>query len=55
MSKLKAFVDEHFSVIQMTQFFLDSVKYIVGKGENAGNQHFFLFQQCLQFFFSQSD
>ena len=44
--KLKAFVDDNFSVAQMVQFFFDSVENFVGKGENAGNQHFLLFQQC---------
>ena len=28
--------------------FFDMVKNIVGKGENADNQHFLLFQQCFQ-------
>ena len=27
---------------------LGSVENIVGKGENAGNQHFLLFQQCFR-------
>ena len=26
----------------------DSAENIVGKGKNAGYQHFFLFQQCFQ-------
>ena len=26
----------------------DSVENIVGKGENAGNQHFLLFQRCFE-------
>ena len=26
---------------------------IVGKGENTGNQHFLLFQQCFQLFLTQ--
>ena len=32
----------------MTIFLLSRVENIVGKGENAGYQHFLLFQQCLQ-------
>ena len=28
------------------KLFLDIVENIVGKGENAGNQHFLLFPQC---------
>ena len=30
------------------KFVLGSVENIVGKGENAGNQHFLHFQQCFQ-------
>ena len=29
-------------------FVLERVENIVGKGENAGNQHFLLFPQCFQ-------
>ena len=32
----------------MKIFDFDSVKDIVGKGENAGYQHFLLFPQCFQ-------
>ena len=45
-SKLKAFADENSNVAQMMQFFFDWEENIVGKGENAGNQHFLLFPQC---------
>ena len=30
------------------KFGLERVENIVEKGENAGNQHFLLFQQCFQ-------
>ena len=45
-SKLKAFPDDNSNVAQMMQFFFDWEENIVGKGENAGNQHFLLFPQC---------
>ena len=32
----------------MIIFLLDSVEHIVGKGDNAGCQHFLLFPQCFQ-------
>ena len=32
-------------------FVLDRVENIVGKGENAGYQHFLLFPQCFQITF----
>ena len=52
-SKLKAFADNNFSVVQMVQFFPDQVENIIEKGDNAGNQHFPLFPQCFSkgFFF----
>ena len=46
--KLKAFADVNLKVIQRMINVVDSVENIVGKGENAGNQHFLLFPQCLQ-------
>ena len=48
LSKLKAFADDNSNVAQMVQFFWDRVENIVGKGENAGYQHFLLFPQCFQ-------
>ena len=30
----------------MVQFFFDRIKNMVGKGENAGYQHFLLFPPC---------
>ena len=40
MSEFKAFADENFNVAQMGPFYYDRVKNIMGKGENAGYQHF---------------
>ena len=48
LSKLKAFADDSFKVSQMVQFCIDRVENIVGKGENAGYQHFLLFPQFFQ-------
>ena len=45
-SKLKA--DNNMNVVQTLKLALGRVKNIVGKGENAGYQHFLLFQQCIQ-------
>ena len=49
-SKLKAFADDNIIVIviQNLRFASGRVKNIVGKGENAGYQHFLLFRQCFQ-------
>ena len=47
-SKLKAFADDKLSVIRKLKFVLGWVENIVGKGENAGFQHFLLFPQCFQ-------
>ena len=44
--KLKAFADDNFNVAQMIKFFFERKVNIVGKGENAGYQHFLLFPQC---------
>ena len=46
LSKLKVFADDNFNVIQMVRFFFGRVENILGKGENAGYQHFSLFLQC---------
>ena len=52
-SKLKAFADNNFNVALVVQFFLDKIENIVGKGENAGYQHFLLSPQCIQRTLSQ--
>ena len=44
-SKLKTFADDKMSVAQKLKFVYGKVENIVGKGENAGYQHFLLFQQ----------
>ena len=48
VTKLKAFADDKINVTQMMIPVFDRVENIVGKGENAGNQHFLLFPQCFQ-------
>ena len=48
MSKLEAFADDKMYVAQKLKFALGRVENIVGKGENAGYQHFLLFPQCFQ-------
>ena len=47
-SKLKAYADDKIKVLKMIIFVFDRVENIVGKGENAGYQHFLLFAQCFQ-------
>ena len=47
-SKLKAFADDNLNVNQKFKFALGRVENIVGKGENAGIQHFLLFPLCFQ-------
>ena len=53
-SKLKAFADDKMNVAQKLKFFYGKIgnRNIVGKGENAGYQHFLLFPQCFQKSFS---
>ena len=47
-SKLKAITYYKINVIQKLEFVLERVEKIVGKGENAGDQHFLLFLQCFR-------
>ena len=47
-SKFKTLADDKIIVIQKLKFGLERIENIVGKGENAGYQHFLLFQQCFQ-------
>ena len=49
-TKVKAFADDKLNVAKIVSVF-DRIENIVGKGENTGNQHFLLFQQCFQKFF----
>ena len=51
-SKLKAFANDKMNVNEKFNFGLGRTKNIVGKGENAGYQHFLLFPQCFQKAFS---
>ena len=48
LTKLKAFADDKIIVIQKLKFVLGRVENIVGKGENAGYQHFLLLPQSFQ-------
>ena len=49
LTKLKAYADDKINLAQMMiSVFDDRVENIVGKGENAGYQHFHLFSQCFQ-------
>ena len=45
--KFKAFVDK-INVYEKFKFVFRIAENIVGKGENAGNQHFLPFPQCFQ-------
>ena len=47
-SKLKALADDKIELAQMMIFVFDEVENNVGKGANAGYQHFLLFPQCFQ-------
>ena len=47
-TKLKAFADDKINVTEKLKSVLERVENIVGKGENAGYQHFLLFPQCFQ-------
>ena len=47
-SKLKVFADDKINVTEKLKIVLGRVENIVGKGENAGYQHFLLFPQCFQ-------
>ena len=42
-SKLKAFADDKKNVTERLKFVLERVENILGKGENAGYQHFLFF------------
>ena len=48
VTKLKAFADDKIKVAQMLISIFDRIENIVGKGENAGYQHFLFFPQCFQ-------
>ena len=46
MTKSKAFADDKLNVARMMISLLGRVENTVGKGENAGYQHFLLFLKC---------
>ena len=46
MTKLKAFADDKSKGAKMMIFLFERAENTVGKGENAGHQHFLLFPQC---------
>ena len=48
MTKLEAFADDKLNVAKMMIYLFNWVENTVGKGENAGYQHFLLFPQCFQ-------
>ena len=43
---VKALPDDKINVTQKLKFVLERVENILGKGENAGYQHFLLFPKC---------
>ena len=46
---MKTFAKDILDVVQILLFFLfEGVENLVGKGENAGYQHFLLLPQCFQ-------
>ena len=45
-TNLKAFADDNFIIAKFIISVSYGVENIVGKGANAGNQHFLLFPQC---------
>ena len=45
---MKAFADDKINMMQKLEFALGRIENIVGKGENAGYQHFLLLPQCFQ-------
>ena len=54
LTKFKAFADDKIIVTQKLKIVLGRVESIVGKGENAGYQHFLLFPHCFsKAFFSR--
>ena len=48
LCRLKAFADDKINVTDKLKFALGRLENIVGKGKNAGNQHFLLFPRCFQ-------
>ena len=46
--KLKEFADDNIKVTEKLKFILGREENNVGKGENAGYEHFLLFPKCFQ-------
>ena len=46
VTKFKAFADDESNAAKIANFLCDRVENTVGKGENDGNQHFYLFPHC---------
>ena len=47
-TKFKAFADKKYMLLKFMNSVSDRIENIAGKGENAGYQHFLLFQPCFQ-------
>ena len=47
-SKFKALADDKLNAIEKKKYVLGWVENMVGKGQNAGAQHFLLFPPCFQ-------
>ena len=47
-SKLNALADNRINVTKKFKFVSERIENILGKGENAGYQHFLLFPKCFQ-------
>ena len=52
LSEFRSFGHDKLNFAKMISSACDRVEHIVGKGENAGHQHFLLFQQCFSKVFS---
>ena len=52
VTKLNTFTGDKLNIAKMTISFCNTVENTVGKGENAGYQHFLLFPQCFPITFS---
>ena len=48
LPKMTAYADRHFILAQVVRFFCEIIENIMGKGENAGYQHFLLFPKCFE-------
>ena len=48
LSNLKAFTRNLLNIIQNIKLVFNRIENIVGKGENAGHQHFLFFPKCFQ-------